>query len=81
MILGDILSCMVSWGRIKISTEKQVDAKGNRIFSDTLTEAQKFAYWHREVVAHTIDASDPLAMTVLCVLKEDLIEEQQQETE
>jgi hypothetical protein len=67
MNLGDIVKITQPWGRMKISGLAQVDNWGKRIWSQTLTEAQKLAYWEHEIMNYIIDEKD---MTVYCILRE-----------
>lgn len=68
MKLGDMVHLMQPWGRLKISSEKQVDKSGNRLWTETLTEAQKYAYWDKEILSHIIDEN---TFTVYCILREE----------
>lgn len=68
MKLGDIVHIMQPWTRLKISGENQVDSQGNRLWTATLTEAQKYAYWNRAVINHIIDEK---TLTIYCIIKGD----------
>ena len=68
MKLGDIVQLMQPWTRLRISGLTQVDKDGCRIWTETLTEAQKLAYWDRTIFAQTIEEN---TMTVYCVLVEE----------
>ena len=68
MKLGDMVNLMQPWTKMKISGFKHLDADGNRLWSKTLTEAQKYAYSDREILNHIIDEN---TMTVYCILRED----------
>ena len=67
MKLGELVELMKPWTRLKISGLTQVDDEGNRIWTETLTEAQKYAYWSREVLKHIVDEN---TLTVYCIIVE-----------
>ena len=67
MRVCDIVRLMRPWQRLKISGEKQVDENGNHIWTETLTDAQKLAYWNLEVVKQEIKQE---TMTIYCIIKE-----------
>ena len=54
MKLGDMVNLMQPWTKMKISGASNLDAQGNRLWSKTLTEAQKYAYSDREILNHII---------------------------
>lgn len=68
MKIGDIMKLVAPWARMRLSGLTQVDKNGTRIWSNTLTEAQKYAYWNREILNHIIDDK---SMTVYCIIRED----------
>lgn len=65
MKLGDMARLMRPWNRLRISGFNQVDIHGNRIWTQTLTDAQIYAYWSREVLNSIVDEK---TSTVFCIL-------------
>lgn len=66
MKVGDMVRLMQPWCKMKVSTVEQVDRNGIRLWSEYLTEAQKLAYWEREIVNHIIDEG---TLSIYCILK------------
>lgn len=54
--------------RVKISGLNQTDDFGNRVWTGNLTDAQKLAYWDRDVLKHILVAEEK---TLYCILVED----------
>lgn len=67
MIIGDIVAWKKPWVRLKISNLSQTDVRGKRIWTQTLTEAQMYAYWSREVLNTFIDEESGI---VHCILED-----------
>lgn len=68
MRIGDIVEIMQPWTRLKISGLTQVDSEGNRIWTEPLTEAQKYAYWNRKIINNIVDEK---SMTIYCIVMEE----------
>ena len=54
--------------RVKISGLKQMDDFGNRVWTESLTDAQKLAYWDKDILKHILVAEEK---TLYCILVED----------
>lgn len=67
MRICDIVQLMQPLERLKISGLNQLDMFGQRIWTEALTDAQKYAYWEREVIRHYVNQEE---MTVYCIVKE-----------
>lgn len=67
MIIGDIVQQMQPNERLIISGENQFGAGLERIWTDALTDAQKYAYWQKEVLCHTVDQT---TNTICCIVRE-----------
>jgi hypothetical protein len=71
MTIGDMVQLMRPWCRMKIASWKRVDVKGNPIWTDALTEAQKLAYWNHNIIRHEIEND---TMTIYCLVEENTYE-------
>lgn len=67
MIVGDVLELMKPWNKIRISGLHQIDIHGQRIWTQTLSDAQKYAYWSREIVKTIVEEK---TATVYCIVED-----------
>jgi len=66
MKIRDIVPLIRPWNRLKISEMDQMDVSGARVWTDTLTEAQIYAYWNWDVISSRVEEE---THTVYCIVR------------